>query len=106
MSKQTPVADTPACAKNSGFLSQSVGEAISARTHERPSAPAVVTTTSVLTYAELDQRANELAKHLTTLGVRNETIVAVCLERSFESIVSALAVLKAGGAYLPIDPKL
>ncbi|HEX3145754.1 MAG TPA: non-ribosomal peptide synthetase [Pyrinomonadaceae bacterium] len=106
MSQKPRVADAAACAKNVALTSQSVGAAISARTAENPSAPAVVTSTSVLTYGELEQRANHLAQHLTTLGVGNETIVAVCLERSFESIISALAVLKAGGAYLPIDPKL
>ena len=106
MSEKSPVADTPECTKTGASVSQSIGEAISARAAERPLAPAVVTATSVLTYAELEQRANQLANHLATLGVRNETIVAICLERSFESIISALAVLKAGGAYLPIDPKL
>src|SRR3982751_3348440 len=100
MSQEPGVADAAACAKN-GALTHSVSAAISARTAENPSAPAVVTSTSVLTYGELEQRANHLAEHLTALGVRNETIVAVCLERSFESIISALAVLQAGGAYLP-----
>jgi non-ribosomal peptide synthetase component F len=54
----------------------------------------------------MEARADELANHLIKLGVRHETIVAICLDRSFESVISALAVLKAGGAYLPIDPKL
>jgi amino acid adenylation domain-containing protein len=87
-------------------LATSIAETVSARVAENPAAPAVVTNTSVLTYGQLEQRANELANYLKSLGVRNETIVAICLERSFESIISALAVLKAGGAYLPIDPKL
>src|SRR3982751_4083011 len=106
MSQEPGVADATACAKTGALTSHSVSAAISARTAENPSAPAVVTSTSVLTYGELEQRANHLAEHLTALGVRNETIVAVCLERSFESIISALAVLQAGGAYLPIAPKL
>src|SRR5439155_21040736 len=53
---------------------------------------------------ELDARANQLAHHLTTLGVGAETRVGICLERSVETIVALLAVLKAGGAYLPLDP--
>ena len=57
-----------------------------------------------LTYAELDQRSNQLAHHLQSLGVGSEVIVGICLERSPDMIVAMLAVLKAGGAYLPLDP--
>ncbi|MDB9524606.1 condensation domain-containing protein [Oscillatoria sp. CS-180] len=57
-----------------------------------------------LTYAELDRRSNQLAHHLRSLGVGLEVIVGICLERSLEMIIALLAVLKAGGAYLPLDP--
>ena len=83
-----------------------ITEMISAHAAKNPAAPAVVIDTAVLTYAELEERANELANHLIKLGVRHETIVAICLDRSFESIISTLAVFKAGAAFLPIDPKL
>jgi amino acid adenylation domain-containing protein len=69
-----------------------------------PDALAVVFEDQRLTYAKLNQRANQLAHHLQTLGVKAETLVGICLERSPEMIVSVLAVLKAGGAYLPLDP--
>jgi amino acid adenylation domain-containing protein len=56
-----------------------------------------------LTYTELNQRANQLAQHLISRGLSRESLVAVCLPRSAEMVISLLAVLKAGGAYLPLD---
>ena len=55
-------------------------------------------------YAELDARANQLAWKLIADGIGPEDIVAICLERSLEMIVAILATLKAGAAYLPLDP--
>ncbi len=57
-----------------------------------------------LTYGELEHRANQLAHYLHSLGVGPDNVVAICLERSPELIVAMLGVLKAGGAYLPVDP--
>jgi amino acid adenylation domain-containing protein/non-ribosomal peptide synthase protein (TIGR01720 family) len=59
-----------------------------------------------LTYAELNQRANQLAQYLRRLGVGPDVRVALCVERSIDLIVGLLGVLKAGGAYLPLDPTL
>jgi amino acid adenylation domain-containing protein len=56
------------------------------------------------TYAQLNLHANQLARHLNSLGVSSEDRVAVCLEPSSEIVVSLLAILKAGGVYVPLDP--
>ncbi|GAA1591054.1 non-ribosomal peptide synthetase [Actinoplanes couchii] len=65
---------------------------------------AVVCGTDRLTYAELNERANRLARHLRTLGAAPETVVAISLDRGVESVIAMLGVLKAGAAYAPIDP--
>ena len=57
-----------------------------------------------LSYGELNRRANRLARHLQTLGVGSETLVAVCTERRTEMIIGMYAIQKAGGAYVPVDP--
>ncbi len=58
----------------------------------------------MLSYAELDKRANQLAHHLVSLGVRSEVPVGVMMDRSLDLFVALLGVLKAGGAYVPMDP--
>jgi amino acid adenylation domain-containing protein len=68
-----------------------------------PENVAVVFNEERLTYRELNERANQLAHHLRTLGVGAESLVAVCLERSPEMVVALLGILKAGGAYVPLD---
>jgi amino acid adenylation domain-containing protein len=57
-----------------------------------------------ITYRELNQRANQLAHYLTTLGIGPEKLVGICVERSIEMVVALLGILKAGGAYVPLDP--
>ncbi|HEX7240343.1 MAG TPA: amino acid adenylation domain-containing protein, partial [Longimicrobiaceae bacterium] len=69
-----------------------------------PNAIAIVSGNASLTYAELERRANRLAHHLRRRGVGPEARVAVCAERSAELVVALLAVLKSGGAYVPVDP--
>jgi amino acid adenylation domain-containing protein len=69
-----------------------------------PDAIALVFEDQELSYRDLNTRANHLAHHLIDLGVGPGVIVAVCLERSIELIVSLLGILKAGGPYLPLDP--
>lgn len=70
----------------------------------RPDHPALAFQGVEISYVELNRRANRLARHLQTLGVGPEMLVGICVERSPEMIVGLLAVLKAGGAYLPLDP--
>ncbi|WP_375511202.1 amino acid adenylation domain-containing protein [uncultured Nostoc sp.] len=69
-----------------------------------PNATAVVFDTEQLTYLQLNQKANQLAHYLQSLGVRPEVLVGICMERSIEMVVGLLGILKAGGAYLPLDP--
>ncbi|MCI0399448.1 MAG: amino acid adenylation domain-containing protein, partial [Chloroflexi bacterium] len=70
----------------------------------QPEAVAVATLESSLTYAALEQRANQLAHYLQAQGVGPERRVGLALERSPELVVAVLGVLKAGGAYVPLDP--
>ncbi|WP_157461971.1 non-ribosomal peptide synthetase, partial [Chitinimonas koreensis] len=69
-----------------------------------PAAVAVACEDAQLSYGELNARANRLARHLQAQGVGPDRLVAICLERSFDTVVALLAVLKAGGAYVPLDP--
>ena len=69
-----------------------------------PDAIAVIFEDEQLTYDELNLRANRLAHHLKTLGAGCETLVVVCMERSVEMVVALFAILKAGAAYVPLEP--
>jgi amino acid adenylation domain-containing protein len=69
-----------------------------------PDAVALVFEGQQLTYQQLNQRANQLAHHLQSLGVKPEVLVGICVERSIEMVVGLLGILKAGGAYVPLDP--
>jgi amino acid adenylation domain-containing protein len=75
-----------------------------AQAQRAPDAAAVAFKDHVLSCGSLNSLANQLARHLQTVGVEPEVRVAICMERSLEMIIGMLAVLKAGGAYLPLDP--
>jgi amino acid adenylation domain-containing protein len=83
---------------------QCAHELIEAQAARTPDAVAIVYEDRRLTYRELDRRANQLAHYLRKRGVGPETLVGICAERSPELILGMLGVLKAGGAYLPLDP--
>ena len=75
-----------------------------AQVSRTPDSIAVVFDGKSLTYAELNQRANQLAHSLQKLGIQPEIPVGICIERSLEMIVGLMAIVKAGGAYVPLDP--
>ena len=77
---------------------------IEARAEKTPDAVAVICRNGQLTYEELNTRANQVASHLSKLGVGTEGLVGLCVDRSLEMVVGLLGILKAGGAYLPLDP--
>lgn len=69
-----------------------------------PSAIAIQTDDSQLTYAQLNEKANQLAYYLLEKGVQPDDVIGIITERSIEMMIAVFAILKAGGAYLPIDP--
>jgi amino acid adenylation domain-containing protein len=75
-----------------------------AQVAKTPAAAALRLEAETVAYAELNARANRLARHLQDIGVKPESLVAICMGRSPDLITAILAVLKSGGAYLPIDP--
>ncbi|HEY0855956.1 MAG TPA: amino acid adenylation domain-containing protein, partial [Albitalea sp.] len=83
-----------------------VHELIEAQVQRTPVAVALAFEDSRISYAELNERANRLARHLRAIGVGPDRLVGLCLERSVDMAVGLLAVLKAGGAYVPLDPAL
>ncbi|WP_035373166.1 non-ribosomal peptide synthetase [Pseudoduganella violaceinigra] len=74
------------------------------RAERHPGSLALTCGGSSMSYGELNQRANQLGHQLRALGVGPDVLVGVCAERSLEMVVALLGVLKAGGAYLPLDP--
>jgi amino acid adenylation domain-containing protein len=83
---------------------QTIHQLFEAQAERTPSAVALVCGEEHLTYAELNARANRLAHYLREKGVGRESAVGILMERSSELVTALLGVLKAGGAYLPLDP--
>jgi amino acid adenylation domain-containing protein len=84
--------------------SSTIAELFAQQAARTPDTVAVVAGDCRLTYRQLEERANRLARHLQSLGVQPDTFVGVAMERSETLIISLLAILKAGGAYVPLDP--
>lgn len=72
---------------------------------DRPDAPALHAWDGQMTYSQLDETSTRLASYLATLGVEAEELVLLCFEKSLWTVVAMLAVLKAGGAFVPLDPE-
>ena len=75
-----------------------------AQVERTPEAIALVLEDRQLTYAELNRKANQLARHLQTLGAQPDGLVGICCDRSPEMVIGMLGILKAGAAYVPLDP--
>ncbi|WP_442947013.1 amino acid adenylation domain-containing protein [Nostoc sp. UHCC 0870] len=86
------------------YPNQCIHQLFEAQVERTPDAVALVFGEECLTYRELNSKANQLAHYLQQLGVKSETTVGICLERSPEMLIGILGVLKAGGVYLPLDP--
>ncbi|HSF39384.1 MAG TPA: amino acid adenylation domain-containing protein, partial [Thermoanaerobaculia bacterium] len=92
---EAPAGEGPPC----------VHHLVAAQARRTPEAIAVLPAGGTeLSYGDLDRLADRLARRLRELGVRPDDCVGVCLERSWEGVVALLAVLRAGGCYLPLDP--
>jgi amino acid adenylation domain-containing protein len=91
---------------DSAYPSCCVHELFEQHVLQAPDTPALFYGQDSLTYGELNQRANQLAHTLISLGVMRETLVGVCIERSLEMIVAVLGILKSGGVYAPIAADL
>jgi amino acid adenylation domain-containing protein/non-ribosomal peptide synthase protein (TIGR01720 family) len=85
-------------------MDRCVHQLMEAQTAETPDSAAVQYGDEVISYGELNRRANRVAAHLRSMGVGPESIVGICMERRNEMAMAILGVLKAGAAYLPLDP--
>ncbi|MCT7952164.1 amino acid adenylation domain-containing protein [Ancylothrix sp. C2] len=84
-------------------LNKCVHQLFEQQAERSPDSIAAVFENQQITYAELNNRANQIAYYLQQLGVKPEVIVGICVERSLDALAGILGILKAGGAYLPID---
>ncbi|PUA29929.1 MAG: hypothetical protein B0W54_05135 [Cellvibrio sp. 79] len=96
---------TPSIASPSEFDGQLAHHLIEHHVRRQPDAPAIIKGDELLTYQQLNARANRLALRLQQMGVGPESRVGISVERSIDMVVGFLAILKAGGAYVPLDPE-
>jgi amino acid adenylation domain-containing protein len=79
---------------------------VTAQAASRPHAVALAAGEEVISYAELEQRSNQLARYLMSMGVAIDQPIGLCMERSPSMVLAALAILKAGGVYVPLDSSI
>ncbi len=84
--------------------SQGVTLLLEAQAKRNPTKIAIALNDEAITYTVLNEKINQLAHYLIRMGVKSNMLVAVCLERSFNLVITLLAIMKAGGAYIPLDP--
>ncbi|HEY9767122.1 MAG TPA: amino acid adenylation domain-containing protein [Coleofasciculaceae cyanobacterium] len=87
------------------YAQVSIQELFEKQVQNNPNAVAIVFNNQELTYQQLNNQANQLANYLQDLGVQPEVLIGVYLERSLEVFIAILGIIKAGGAYLPLDPE-
>ena len=114
MANRSPHPRSQACLRGSSSGSASTKKSLpeelcihqrfEAQVHQNPDAVALVHDNKTLSYGQLNGNANRLAHRLIELGVRPDDRVASCVERSFAMVIGILAILKAGGGYVPLDP--
>ncbi|QYK69497.1 non-ribosomal peptide synthetase [Paenibacillus sp. S02] len=100
-----PAAEGTGLEADESWRERTIHELFEEQAERTPEQVAVVYEDSRLTYRELNERANRLARSLRALGVQADQPIAIMAERSLEMIVGIYAILKAGGAYVPIDPQ-
>jgi amino acid adenylation domain-containing protein len=99
-----PLPDTSALNMDAGDNFMNIVELFEEQVARRPAARAVLSGEDELTYKELNEYSNQIARYLQGLGIGPEKHVAVCLERSGRLVAAMLGVLKAGGSFIPLDP--
>lgn len=99
------VLDSFQSSKKALDLNQTVVSSFEQQVQKYAEQPAVVYGTQQLSYGELNERANQVAHYLRSIGTRPDDLIALIADRSIEMIVSMMGVIKAGGAYVPIDPQ-
>ena len=85
-------------------IDKTIFELFEEQVKKTPDSIAVVFEDEKLTFKELDEKSNQLAHYLQSKGIKIETFVPICLERSLEMIIGLLGIMKSGGAYVPVDP--
>ncbi|WP_430408766.1 amino acid adenylation domain-containing protein [Kordia sp.] len=90
--------------KKEDIATETVVDLFEVQVLKTPNSIAIEFENTSLTYHELNKRANQLAHHLKTQGIQQETLVGICMDRSLEMMIGLMGILKAGGAYVPIDP--
>ncbi|MGB3533919.1 MAG: amino acid adenylation domain-containing protein [Microcoleaceae cyanobacterium] len=89
---------------NSLKENQCIHQLFEQQVKREPNATALIHNQNILTYQELNQQANQLAHYLQQLGIKPEDKVGICVDRSMEMVIAILGTLKAGAAYVPLDP--